>query len=71
MPIYEYRCKGCGKRFEKLVRGSEDVRCPQCGRGGPVKLFSTFGIKSGDRFTPSTGGSCGTCPATTCDGCKR
>lgn len=70
MPIFEYRCEGCGKRFEKLVRGDEDVRCPDCGSGGVTKLFSRFGVKSGDKFIPSTGSSCNTCSATTCEGCK-
>ncbi|MBU4175814.1 MAG: zinc ribbon domain-containing protein [Actinobacteria bacterium] len=71
MPIYEYRCKGCGKRFEKLVRGSDDVSCPHCGRGEPEKMFSTFGFKSSGGFTSSTGGSCGTCSTTTCNGCSK
>jgi putative FmdB family regulatory protein len=33
MPIYEYRCSGCGKVFEELVvrRSDEDeVACPAC-----------------------------------------
>ena len=31
MPTYNYRCKVCGKKFEKFVRFSEDpnqVKCP-------------------------------------------
>ena len=30
MPIFEYVCKQCDKRFEALVRGSSAVQCPSC-----------------------------------------
>jgi len=30
MPIYEYVCKKCDKRFEVLVRASTKVACPWC-----------------------------------------
>jgi len=31
MPLYEYRCESCGKRFEELVMNSrEKVSCPDC-----------------------------------------
>jgi putative FmdB family regulatory protein len=70
MPIYEYRCKACGKKFEKLVRGQEKVTCPKCGKGRLDKLFSVFGVKSGDSFTPSSGSSCTSCSASSCEGCK-
>ncbi len=70
MPIYEYRCKSCGKKFEKLIRGSEKVKCPGCGKGSLDKLFSVFGVKSGEKFTPSSGSSCSSCSASSCEGCK-
>ena len=70
MPIYEYKCKACGNKFEKLVRAQEKVCCPKCGKGSLDKLFSVFGVKSSGKFTPSSGGgSCGTCSASSCDGC--
>ena len=69
MPIYEYKCKACGNKFEKLLRGQEKVCCPKCGKGSPNKLFSVFGVKSGEKFTPSSGSSCGGCSASSCDGC--
>lgn len=34
MPIYEYACAPCGKRFEEIVVRSSaeaDVKCPACG----------------------------------------
>src|SRR6185503_15314082 len=30
MPIFEYICKGCDQRFEKLVQGSSTIECPAC-----------------------------------------
>ena len=32
MPIFDYKCKDCGKEFEKLVRKEEDKVCPDCAR---------------------------------------
>ncbi len=31
MPIYAYRCQGCGEHFELLVRSSTLPACPHCG----------------------------------------
>ena len=33
MPLYEYQCKKCGHRFEKIQRFSDALvkKCPQCG----------------------------------------
>ncbi len=43
MPMYEYRCKQCGIKFE-ILRGitaaDEDVKCPKCGAAKPEKLLS-------------------------------
>ena len=30
MPIYEYRCGGCGHEFELLVLKNTTAACPQC-----------------------------------------
>jgi putative FmdB family regulatory protein len=50
MPIYEYRCAKCGKKFEVLVfRTAEKStpRCPQCGGERLKRLVSRFAsIKS-------------------------
>ncbi len=41
MPIYEYECARCQKRFERLQRLSDPVvtACPSCG-GAVHKMFS-------------------------------
>jgi putative FmdB family regulatory protein len=45
MPIYEYRCRKCGKRFSVLtLRVSETVKpvCTKCGSGAADRLMSRF-----------------------------
>lgn len=45
MPVYEYRCAGCGHRFEKLfksVGAAGDVSCPACARPGAERTLSRF-----------------------------
>lgn len=66
MPLYEYRCKSCDRRFEILQSmgaSSEGVPCPQCGANKTEKQFSTFSGSSGSSassgFSGLGGGSCG------------
>jgi len=40
MPLYEYRCRKCGHRFEELVRFGETPSCPECSAAEPERLFS-------------------------------
>ncbi|TAK94742.1 MAG: zinc ribbon domain-containing protein [Aquabacterium sp.] len=40
MPIYEYHCPTCDKRFELLVRSSTIAACPQCGSTAVDKCVS-------------------------------
>ena len=45
MPIYEYRCKACGERFEAIRPVGDTGRslsCPECGKPRPEKLPSVF-----------------------------
>jgi len=45
MPIYEYRCSGCGGRTTVLVRRYNDLPkpvCAKCGSGEMVRLMSSF-----------------------------
>jgi putative FmdB family regulatory protein len=45
MPLYEYRCRDCGHRFEVLQRmgeGADALECPRCGAGRPERALSTF-----------------------------
>ena len=45
MPLFEYRCRKCGKKFAKLVgmtADSTDPACPSCGGKDLTKLISRF-----------------------------
>ncbi len=47
MPIYEYRCRKCGKRFSVLtLRVSEKAvaRCEACGAAEADRLMSRFAM---------------------------
>ena len=47
MPIYEYRCAGCGNDFEmtrSFAQSSEPAPCPSCGEPSQ-KLVSQFASK--------------------------
>lgn len=50
MPIYEYRCAECKRKFERLVLRAEekpDLRCPHCKSEQVRRLISRFAsIKS-------------------------
>jgi putative FmdB family regulatory protein len=57
MPIYEYKCKGCGEEFEafrSIHEKDESVECPKCGRTHPRRIpSSSFGGGSfGNRGNP-------------------
>ena len=70
MPIYEFKCKKCGKKFETLVSLREkDIFCPVCKSRDIQKRASSFGIGS-DTKTSSSSTSCGSCSSNTCSICK-
>jgi len=47
MPIYEYRCAGCGYEMDKLQKISDPplTDCPACGRHALQKLVSAAGFR--------------------------
>jgi len=57
MPIYEYRCRKCGRIFEKIQKlgdGEKSLTCPYCGSQRPEKILSSFSSK-GSESTASCG----------------
>ncbi len=74
MPLYEYRCSGCGATFEQLMKSNaaRPGACPQCGGNKLEKLFSSFNARAtAESFAmpPCASGSCsaescatGACP---------
>lgn len=62
MPIYEYRCSGCGHETEVLQKMSDAplTDCPSCGKSTLTKLISAAGFQlkgSGWYVTDFRGGS--------------
>src|SRR5436190_18397548 len=47
MPLYEYECDACGRRFELIQRFSDRLpeKCSLCGSGPVRKLFSSPAIQ--------------------------
>jgi putative FmdB family regulatory protein len=60
MPLYEFKCSGCGKDFSEIRKTGDydNVVCPQCGSKDTQKRMSMF---SGGRGTkvPTCGHSGG------------
>lgn len=74
MPIYEYFCENCQKKYEILIFSSEEkVTCPLCGKNNLTRLFSRFAFSSGGKNTankPASGtSSCATCSGGDCSAC--
>lgn len=61
MPLYEYECE-CGHKFEMLIFGSEQPRCPKCGGGRVEKCLSVFAVSAKAAPSAPAGGACATCP---------
>jgi putative FmdB family regulatory protein len=77
VPLYEYECDACGRRFEVIQKFSDapvDV-CKECGKGPVRRLFSSPAIQfkgSGWYITDyaKKGTSDATTPAGKTDGAK-
>ncbi len=65
MPIYSYRCRGCGEVFDLLEGVSaEKTRriCPRCSSRSLEKIHAAFNVgPAAKNRHPET--SCPTCPA--------
>jgi putative FmdB family regulatory protein len=56
MPLYEFKCKACGHRFDELVRVGETPPCPRCKDAAPERLFSMSAGISTDRSRKRSAG---------------
>ena len=64
MPIYEFACAPCGKKFEELILRKSDeaeVKCPACGSPKVSRQMSAPAARTGggDGGSPPPGPSCG------------
>jgi len=50
MPVYDYKCGKCGRRFNVTMRisehGSKKTRCQKCGSSKVVQQISGFFAKT-------------------------
>ncbi|MBE0572211.1 MAG: zinc ribbon domain-containing protein [Ignavibacteriaceae bacterium] len=56
MPIYEYKCSKCNKKFDVLHKSTviqEEVHCPACDSKENKKLFSSFSSTSNNNVSHS------------------
>jgi putative FmdB family regulatory protein len=59
VPIFEYRCSGCGLDFEQLVRPEDRVTCPECGSSQVRKQLSVVAApRKAGGASEDTGGCC-------------
>jgi putative FmdB family regulatory protein len=42
VPLYDFRCRRCGERFEALVAVDARPPCPACGAADPERLLGSF-----------------------------
>jgi putative FmdB family regulatory protein len=64
MPLFEYRCRGCDRRFEMFVASGARPRCPECESSDVQKLLSVFAVSSGESRSSrdiAAKAGCGTC----------
>jgi putative FmdB family regulatory protein len=65
MPLFEYLCTDCGRRFEKIVpRHDSPAGCVHCNSKHVEKQLSVFAVSGGmkESFSESAPG-CGRCGA--------
>jgi len=64
MPIYEYKCRKCGDKFEKLVRSSaseQQIKCPNCDSDQVERQISVCGFLGGSGDFSSVSSSSSSC----------
>lgn len=75
MPIYEFSCQDCGKKFEELVFDETIPPCPECGSHKTKKLVCAcarqVGKSSGNDYAAPISGGCAGCSGGNCAGCGR
>jgi len=47
MPLYDYQCRACSHRFERIQKFSDPLvtTCPQCGKEAVEKLLSAPAVQ--------------------------
>lgn len=81
MPVYEYQCQQCDKRFEVLRPMSQidaPAECPRCAAPNAKRAISVFaavsrGADGGSRMIASSasGSGCAGCAGGHCGSCSH
>ena len=78
MPIYDFRCRECGKVSEIFLRGAhgQAARCPDCGNENLERLISASYMIRTEASAPGAtccgrAERCETPPCSTGDTCRR
>ncbi len=62
MPIFEYVCSDCARKFEALVYGQQQPECPGCQGTRLEQQLSVFAAHSASgKPAARAGGPCGSC----------
>jgi putative FmdB family regulatory protein len=72
MPIYEYVCLDCGKKFEalRLMKESDQpIECQTCKSFHVSRLLTLFNARSGGKSVAGNGGGCAGCSGGSCANC--
>ena len=70
MPLFEYACRACGRKFETLVTRERQPECPECHGEDLEKLLSTFAVSTKGGASPAmcADGACDSMPMGCCGG---
>jgi putative FmdB family regulatory protein len=74
MPIYEYACLDCEKKFEKIrpiSQADAPLKCDKCGGEHVKRQIAVFYAMSGGHSVAGTSGGCdcGSCGGGNCASC--
>ncbi len=63
MPIFEYVCEECDKKFEAILFGSQKAECPKCHGKNITPQLSVFAVstKTSSASAFQSSGPCGSC----------
>ncbi len=74
MPIYEYECEKCGKKFDAL-RSMKDadapIACKNCQSNSTHRKLSKCYSHSDTGSSSSSGGGCAGCSSGSCSTCHH
>jgi len=72
MPIYEYQCDKCGKKFEAMrpsASADDAIPCGKCSSQKTKRIMSTFFARNSVGSISGMDKSCGSCTGGSCADC--